>query len=509
MKAFLLFADKDVDADQPLPFGTDDLVRDLHLATLFDAMGDGDDFLAEVARRVVPMSLTSVDEIRYRQDVLADCLTNPHVIRDLYAVAVDAIKGEKKSYFGFGFLHATPDMVLHRSVEVLDMFVGMLRRLRTIADTHASGFHSAGFSTFFAMIARELDDDYLTSLDEHVKRLRFGDGALISAALGRGGRGTDYVLRRALHRPGWWQRLTADVPETYTYRIPDRDEAGARALGELRDRGINLVANALAQSTEHILAFFTMLRTELAFYLGCLNLQQRLDRLRMPLSRPQPLTADRGGISATGLYDVCLALRAPQNRVVPNDIAAADTDLIVITGANQGGKSTLLRAIGLAYVMMQCGMSAGAQEFAAGVRSGIFTHFKREEDAGMDSGKLDEEMARMAVITEHLRQRGLVLFNESFAATNEREGSEINRQIIQALRERRIGVVTVTHLYDLAHELRQARSDRSAFLRAERRPDGRRTFNVIPGDPLPTSYGPDLYHNIFGTEDLDRQPALP
>ena len=63
-------------------------------------------------------------------------------------------------------------------------------------------------------------------------------------------------------------------PPAYTFHLAPRDEAGAKALGELRDQGLNLVANALAQSNDHILSFFAMLRTELAFYVGCLNLQR-------------------------------------------------------------------------------------------------------------------------------------------------------------------------------------------------------------------------------------------
>ncbi|ASW56861.1 DNA mismatch repair protein MutS [Plantactinospora sp. KBS50] len=536
MKANLLYPDRDFDAGAPPPFGTDDLVRDLHLGTLFEAMGDGDGYLADVARQVVPAGLADAEAIRHRQDVLADCLANPQVVRELYALAVAASQGRKRDFLGY--LRTTPDLVLHHAIEVLEMSVGMLRRLRGLADAEAGRFRSAGFGTFFAMVARELDDDYLGALDEHVRLLHFRNGMLVSAALGPGGRGTDHVLRRPTHRPGWWQRLTADVPETRTYRVPERDEAGARALAELRDRGVDPVATALAQATEHIVAFFGTLRLELAFYLGCLNVHDRLDRLGMPLCRPRPLaaaagadtaaagnggdtgdggdTADTGdgdlaatgdgGLAASGLYDVCLALRAPQQRVVGNDVAAADTDLIVITGANQGGKSTLLRAVGQAYVMLRCGMSVAAAELAAAPRTGVFTHFKREEDTDMEHGKLDEELARMAGIAQHLRPGGLVLFNESFAATNEREGSELSRQIIQALRERRVGVVTVTHLYRLACALRRTATG-SVFLRAERRADGRRTFRVVPGEPLPTSYGADLYRSIFGGDEPDRQPA--
>jgi len=94
----------------------------------------------------------------------------------------------------------------------------------------------------------------------------------------------------------------------------------------------------------------------------------------------------------------------------------------------------------------------------------------------------------------------MVLFNESFAATNEREGSEIARQIIEALLEKRITVFFVTHLYEFAHGFYNEKMANAMFLRAERQTDGRRTFKVIEGEPLQTSYGEDVYNRIFGTD---------
>ena len=110
--------------------------------------------------------------------------------------------------------------------------------------------------------------------------------------------------------------------------------------------------------------------------------------------------------------------------------------LVVITGANRGGKSTFLRSVGLAHLMMQCGMFVPAEAFRANVCSGIFTHFKREEDATMQSGKLDEELSRMSTIVDAIVPGSIVLLNESFASTNEREGSEIATQIVRALLKR-------------------------------------------------------------------------
>ena len=67
----------------------------------------------------------------------------------------------------------------------------------------------------------------------------------------------------------------------------------------------------------------------------------------------------------------------------------------------------------------------------------------------MTSGKLDEELVRMSSIVDDLSPNSIVLLNESFASTNEREGSEIARQIVRALLESGVKVLYVTHMYDL------------------------------------------------------------
>ncbi len=53
------------------------------------------------------------------------------------------------------------------------------------------------------------------------------------------------------------KRIFAEKPPVYTFYLHPRDESGAKALSELNNRGVNLVANALAGSTDHILSFLT------------------------------------------------------------------------------------------------------------------------------------------------------------------------------------------------------------------------------------------------------------
>jgi DNA mismatch repair ATPase MutS len=194
--------------------------------------------------------------------------------------------------------------------------------------------------------------------------------------------------------------------------------------------------------------------------------------------------------------------------VVGNELRADDKSLMMITGANQGGKSTLLRSLGLAQLMMQSGMFVGARSFRAGVCAGVFTHYKREEDAAMRSGKLDEELGRMSEIADQITPHSILLCNESFASTNEREGSEIARQVVRAMLDKQIRVVFVTHMYELAHSFHTQQLDTALFLRAEREPDGRRTFKLREREPLPTSYGADSYRRVFGVA-ADRSFSRP
>jgi DNA mismatch repair ATPase MutS len=496
MKVFLMFPDRDLELQPPLPANQTALIQDLELNTLFEVMAGGDAFLFEAAQKTVLSGFRNDQEtIRYRQDILKDCLENRQVIRRMYSLAVEALEKERKNFWGL--FNKSPVSVLHRSLSVLQMFVTILKQLKTIADEQGGDFKSEGFSVFFAMLQRELDAAYFLKVQDHLKALEFNDGVLISAELGMGNEGSRYVLRKPHEKKqGWLERLMTKKSPAYTFSIDPRDQAGGQGLSELQEKGINLVANALGQSADHILSFFILLRAELAFYVGCLNLQEQLTGMGAPISFPRPANGRERRHTFRGLYDICLALTVKQ-KIVGNALQADQKDLILITGANQGGKSTFLRSIGLSQLMMQCGLFVPAEDFMANLCDGLFTHYKREEDAAMKSGKLDEELNRMSTIVDQLSSNSMLLFNESFAATNEREGSEIARQITSALLEKGFKIFFVTHLYPFAHSFMKPRRESAHFLRAERQDDGQRTFRLIEGDPLETSYGEDLYRTVW------------
>ena len=257
------------------------------------------------------------------------------------------------------------------------------------------------------------------------------------------------------------------------------------------------MANALAQSADHILSFFVQLRVELAFYLAALNLHDRAREIGLPITFPAVHAPAEHRRSFQGLRDIGLALRL-ETTVVGNDSSADSKDLVFITGANQGGKSTFLRSVGLSQLLMQSGLWVPAEQFAASTCDGLFTHYKREEDPTQVSGKLDEELSRISSIIDRLTPSPLILFNESFASTNEREGSEIASQITSALPESGARIFYVTHLHEFPNEFFEKKRENVLFLRAERLSDGTRTFRLSEGEPLKTSFAKDLYEKTFG-----------
>lgn len=500
MKVNLLFEANDIEQSNMFSHNGSALVQDLELDILCQAMAMGDKSVYQKVMEVILSGLTRVDAILYRQEILKDCIENESVVRNMYKISMQAIESRKKHWWIFGTKY--PSSMVSSAVATLKDFMMFLRQLRTLAGEHNKKFVSKGFLRLFLMLEKELDDQYFNKVYEHLQQLELKHGIFLEGRLGKGNKGTRFILRKTTEKnEKWIHKLFGSKPAVYTFHLHPRDESGARFLRELADEGLNTVANVLTQSTDHILNFFTLLRDELTFYIGCLNLYEQLIKLEAPVIFPVPDEYNQKTLSFNNLYDICLTLSMKQ-RIVGNDLNADGKSLIIITGANQGGKTTFLKSIGVSQLMMQCGMFVPASNFKANICDAMFTHFKREEDSTMKSGKLDEELVRMRNIADRLTTNSILLFNESFAATNEREGSEIGRQIVNALLENGIKVFIVTHLFDFANSFYLKGMDDFIFLRAERKDDGTRTFRLPEGKPLQTSYGEDLYDRIFENKDI-------
>jgi hypothetical protein len=490
VKVRLLFPDRDADRAAAPPAGADDLVADLDLEPVLRVMAP-EHRLAHLPGAVLLNPLTEPAEIVWRQHVLADVLADPELVRTLFDLSGQALDSQHSVWM---FSGRTADSTLSRSVHGLTALVPFLRRLHSLAARRLPSARSAGLAGLFARLVDDLDPAYLAAMEELLVQLQFPAGVLTRARLDRSGLlGSLELLAPGAGRRPWWAVFGLPPPGRLRFTIAERDEAGARALEELRDDAIHEVAATLSRSCDHVLDFFRQLRWETGFYVGCVALHERLSASGVPLCWPVP--AADPVLVAQGLSCLSHAIRNGEPPE-PNDVLDHRADLTVITGANQGGKTTFLRSVGCAQLLLQAGMTVPARSYRAGIAPAIHTHFRRAEDDDLASGKLEEELVRMSRIVDRCHRGDLLLMNESFASTDEVEGTYLAVDIIDALLAHGVRVLVVTHFHRLARHYRDR--DGVVFLIAERLDDGRRTYCVRPGVPTSTSHGRDIYRQVFG-----------
>ncbi|MFF2550689.1 DNA mismatch repair protein [Nocardia sp. NPDC058058] len=471
------------------------LTDDLGLDELYAAMAAGDEFIAQVVKTIVPVGLTDCAIIRHRQGVLADCCADPDLPRALYAVTAAATTVRR---WTTGRTRE-PRGKLGLALQPLEALIGHLRQLRQTLEKYAASCTSDGLRRLHRVLTAQLDENYLGVLEQHVAALYFEHGIHFSAALGTGNKADRIMLHEP---PPAAKRLRLGRRSGTVFEAFDNFEFhDGDPLRAVIEPPLDSVAEVISRVTDNVQDFFRQLRTELAFYLGGVNLHERLTRSGAPVCFPEPVASDENLMRATDLRDTVLCLTASE--VIGSDIAADGATLLVVTGANSGGKSTFLRGTGTAQLLMQAGMFVTAKTFRADVRAGIFSHFVRAEDPTMTHGRLDEELSRMAEIVDALTPGALLLCNEPFASTNERDAAAIAEPIISALLDSGVKIVLVTHLYEFAHRRHGAGHRTDLFLRARRDAEGRRTYRLTAGPPEPTSHGADIFQGVFGPADLE------
>ena len=486
MKVHLMIPEGAANPENLLLLARDALKADLELNIILDNVSKGDKFIRTAWMNALFAPLQDLKLVDYRHEVLADAVAHPDVVRALYALCLEAEKKRKSTSHWMTNYYISS--TYSGAIQYLINFTETLQKLRQLADANISSFRSAGFTDLFSVLRNELPDSYLEKVRSQLTELSNQDGYLVSARLGGHLQGVDYVLHRREKK-----LLNLDFMKSQTYKLTEKDMA-AEDISARQDRAINEVTNALAQSAEHLSSFFDALRTELGFYVGCLNFMEIMKGYGLPTCVPTLTENASDSRSWSQMYDIALVFMK-KSAVNGNDLKAEHKMLYLITGANQGGKSTFLRSLGQAQLMAQCGMPVSAKEFTAPLRGSLYTHFKKEEDRYMKSGKLDEELERMSRIANYIRPGDMLFLNEAFAATNEREGSEIARQVTEALIRNRVEVFSVSHLH--AYSTAFHGREEVQYLRAERLDDGRRTFHILPGEPLETAFGEDLYKKIF------------
>jgi DNA mismatch repair ATPase MutS len=470
-----------------IPWNADNIINDLGLKPILNAMSSGDDYLYKNIMNYILSNINSVDEILYRQDILKDFIKNNDMAERIYNNASEFIDLIRRNYLWF-----SDSLSFNASIGIITDFIKYINELRKIFLEY-NNFSSNGLKKFYNVIFNDFGTDYMDIIKNYLVKLNFNDGIEMSVSLGPWNSRKNYRLNKPYTGNSIRKFIEKSIERHYTYVLAERDINGAQEVSDIKNRALKKTSFIITNAAKNIMEFYNDIKSESGFYLSAVNLFNKIGLKNGKICFPVPLNDMK--TSFNGLYDLGLFL-STESKVITNDINS-DAELFIITGTNRGGKTTFLRSIGQAQILMQSGLFVPAESFSANIVSGIYTHFKHEEDKSLDKGKFDDELSKMDDIVKHLMAKSMILFNESFSSTNTREGSEIAMGITRALIENGIKIFFVTHLYEFASSVYNEINGKSMFLITERTNDGGHTFKIIPGEPSETGYGMDLYNRIF------------
>jgi DNA mismatch repair protein MutS len=238
-------------------------------------------------------------------------------------------------------------------------------------------------------------------------------------------------------------RFKQAAAKTYLVKLPDHaemDHVEAQILervARLNPEVFEQLAECCARHSDFVDTTIGRFDREVQFLLGYLELVERLRAAGLPFCYPDVSAVDKDE-AVEDTFDLALAskLAGDGNPIVCNDYELDTPERVfVVSGPNNGGKTTFARTFGQLHHLAALGLLVPGARARIFLPDRIYTHFEREEDIETLRGKFDDELVRVRDILDEATSDSVIVMNESFSSTTLHDallvGTEVMRRILE------------------------------------------------------------------------------
>jgi DNA mismatch repair protein MutS len=430
-----------------------DYFSDLNLDHIVDSIVAGREEYG--LKSFLHLPLTSIAEIHYRQAVFHD-LEVPSLFDSLQSFAGamremrSCIAQSEKFYYKYQ-KHA----LFLNTVEIYYFAVSCLT-----CDLSSARLESRGFQTLREYLTGYTDSREFRALAEETRQLR-SDLNSIQYSVHIDGR--HVTVGKFDGEPDFsaevlriFEKFRQGGSKEYQFRISSWPEMN-HVEAAIMDRVARLYPETFSRLEQYperhrgyLDYVLAALDREVQFYLAYIEFRRRIEKTGPPFCYPD-VTASKE-IHADNTFDLALANKLVEARrpVVTNSFFLKGPErIVVVSGPNQGGKTTFARTFGQLHHLGCLGCPIPGTDAKLFLFDKLFTHFERQEDLQNLRGKLEDELKRIHSILEQATDQSILIMNESFLSTTLNDALFLSKQIMQRIVQLDMLCVTVTFLDEL------------------------------------------------------------